>query len=53
MKIVIINAGIPKSIWLEILVVIINVINKTVTRILSSITPYKTFIDQIEPDKKS
>ena len=28
-------------------------INRTVTRILSSITPYKTFIDQIELNKKN
>ena len=27
-------------------------INKTITRIFSNITLYKTFIDQIEPDKK-
>ena len=28
-------------------------INKITTRILSNITSYKTFIDQIEPDKKN
>ena len=48
-----INVDIPKSIWLEILVVIVKVINKTATRILSNMTPYKTFIDQVEPNKKN
>ena len=40
-----INADILKSIWLEIFVVIIKIINKTATRTLSDITLYKTFID--------
>ena len=47
-----INADIPKSIWPEILAAIIKMINKTATRTLSGITPYKTFMDQVEPDKK-
>ena len=47
-----INVGILKSIWPEILAAIIKVINRTATRTLSSITLYKTFIDQVEPDKK-
>ena len=47
-----IDADISKSIWLEIFVVIIKVINRTVTRTLSGITLYKTFMDQVEPDKK-
>ena len=48
-----INAGIPKSIWLKILAAIIKMINRTATRILSGITLYETFMDQIESDKKS
>ena len=40
-----INADIPKSIWPEILAAIVKIINKIVTRILSSITLYKTFMD--------
>ena len=48
-----INVDIPKSIWLEIFAAIIKMINRTATRTLSGITLYKTFIDQIEPDKKS
>ena len=40
-----INVGIPKSIWLEIFAVIIKVINRTATRILSDITLYKIFMD--------
>ena len=47
-----INADIPKSIWLEILAAIIKMINRTITRTFSGITPYKTFMNQIEPDKK-
>ena len=46
------NADIPKSIWLEIFAAIIKIINKTVTRILSSMTLYKIFMDQVELDKK-
>ena len=48
-----INAGIPKSIWPEIFAAIIKVINKITTRTLSGINPYKTFMNQVEPDKKS
>ena len=48
-----INAGIPKSIWLEIFAAIVKMTNKTVTRTFSGITLYKTFIDQIELDKKN
>ena len=40
-----INADILKSIWLEILAAIIEIINKIITRTLSSIILYKTFID--------
>ena len=40
-----INADIPKSIWLEIFAAIIKMINRTVTRTLSGITLYKTFMD--------
>ena len=47
-----INADIFKPIWLKILAAIVKVINRTATRILSSITLYKTFIDQVESDKK-
>ena len=47
-----INAGIFKSIWLEILAAIIKMINKTATRTLSNIIPYKTFMDQVKPNKK-
>ena len=47
-----INAGIPKSIWLEIFAAIIKVINRIVTRTFSGITLYKIFMDQIESDKK-
>ena len=47
-----INVDIPKSMWLKIFAAIIKVINRTVTRILSGITPYKIFIDQVESDKK-
>ena len=47
-----IDAGIPKSIWPEILAAIIKMINRTATRILSSISLYKTFINQVELDKK-
>ena len=38
--------------WLEIFAAIIKVINRTATRTLSGMTLYKTFIDQVEPDKK-
>ena len=47
-----INVGIPKSIWLEILAAIVKMINRIATRILSGITLYKTFINQVESDKK-
>ena len=47
-----INVGISKFIWLEILAAIIKIINKTVTRTLSGMIPYKIFIDQVESDKK-
>ena len=47
-----IDVDILKSIWLEILAAIVKVINKIVTRILSGMTLYETFMDQIEPDKK-
>ena len=42
---IIINAGIPKPIWPEILAVTIKMINRIATRTLSGMTPYKTFID--------
>ena len=48
-----INAGILKSMWLKILAAIIKIINRIITRTLSGITLYKTFMDQVEPDKKS
>ena len=47
-----IDADIPKSMWPKIFAAIIKVTNRTTTRTLSGITPYKTFIDQIELDKK-
>ena len=47
-----INADILKSIWLEILAVIIKIIDKTATHTLPNITPYKTFMDQVELNKK-
>ena len=40
-----IDAGIFKSIWLEIFVVIVKVINRTATRILSGMILYETFMD--------
>ena len=47
-----IDAGIPKSMWPEILAAIVKVTNRTATRTLSGMTPYETFMDQVEPDKK-
>ena len=48
-----INADIPSSIWPKIVLIIIKIINRTTTRIFAEITPYKTFMDQIYPEKKS
>ena len=47
-----IYVGISKSIQPEIFVAIIKMTNKIIARILSGITLYETFMDQVELDKK-
>ena len=42
----------PGVITPEIFAAIIKMINRTITRTFSGMTLYKTFMDQIEPDKK-
>ena len=47
-----INVGIPSSMWPEIVLIIVKVINRTAIRILARMIPYKAFMDQIYLEKK-
>ena len=46
---VMLDAGIPDSMWPEIVSAIVKVTNRTATRTLAGKTPYEVFMDQIDP----
>jgi hypothetical protein len=47
-----IDQSIPVFLWLEIFLAIVIITNRTVTMSLDDITPYETFIDEVDPNSR-